>query len=285
MNENRSLINLGDISKPATILIEKISDAVGAVFRPHQIKRIAIAEGEAAKIKTLADIEISEIQRRAFERMIQEEARRQENIENISIKALAGLNPGAKPENVEDDWLTHFFDKCRLISDKEMQSLWAKLLAGEANNPGKFSKRTVEFVSTLEKSDAQLFTSLCRFGWRIGDIKPLVYDINDDIYKSTGVNFINLSHLDDIGLIKFSNIVGLIQKSLPKRVSVYYYGTEVLIEFKEEANNDLDIGNVLLTKIGQELVHLCGSTRSDEFFTYVLSHWKKLGYIVKLTPA
>ncbi|GAH77914.1 unnamed protein product, partial [marine sediment metagenome] len=29
----------------------------------------------------------------------------------------------------------------RLISDKEMQGLWAKVLAGEANSPGKNRER------------------------------------------------------------------------------------------------------------------------------------------------
>ena len=34
-NFESSLINLGELSKPATVLIEKISDAVGGVFKPY----------------------------------------------------------------------------------------------------------------------------------------------------------------------------------------------------------------------------------------------------------
>jgi hypothetical protein len=53
MSEGKSLINidLGNFSKPATVLIEKISDAVGGCFRPFQIKRIAKAESEAEIIR------------------------------------------------------------------------------------------------------------------------------------------------------------------------------------------------------------------------------------------
>lgn len=36
MTEN-PLVKLGDLTKPATFLIEKISDAVGGIFKPHQI--------------------------------------------------------------------------------------------------------------------------------------------------------------------------------------------------------------------------------------------------------
>jgi hypothetical protein len=41
MSNGGSLINLGEISKPATVLIEKIADAIGGVFKPYQIRRVA----------------------------------------------------------------------------------------------------------------------------------------------------------------------------------------------------------------------------------------------------
>jgi hypothetical protein len=44
---DQSLINLSELSKPATVLIEKISDALGGVFKPFQIVRVAKAEAEA----------------------------------------------------------------------------------------------------------------------------------------------------------------------------------------------------------------------------------------------
>jgi hypothetical protein len=129
MSDPTALISLGDLTKPATVLIEKIAEAVGGGFRPYQIKRVARAEAEADKIKALAGVEISEIQQRALVRMIGEEGKKQKNIEDITAEALPKLNDTAKPEEIENDWLANFFEKCKLISDKEMQSLWASLLA------------------------------------------------------------------------------------------------------------------------------------------------------------
>jgi hypothetical protein len=37
-----SLINLGDLSKPMTALIEKISEAMGGLFKPIQVVRAPI---------------------------------------------------------------------------------------------------------------------------------------------------------------------------------------------------------------------------------------------------
>ena len=42
------------------------------------------------------------------------------------------------------------------ISDATMQILWAELLIEEANKPGGVSKRTIEVVYSLDKSDAEL---------------------------------------------------------------------------------------------------------------------------------
>jgi hypothetical protein len=48
------LVSLEGLTKPATVLIEKISDAIGTLYRPRQIVREARAEAEAEKIKALA---------------------------------------------------------------------------------------------------------------------------------------------------------------------------------------------------------------------------------------
>ena len=60
-----SLINIGEFAKPATVFIEKISDAVGVIWEPYQIKRMAKAEAEADLIMAETQIELSDMQRRA----------------------------------------------------------------------------------------------------------------------------------------------------------------------------------------------------------------------------
>jgi hypothetical protein len=269
-----SLISLGELSKPATVLIEKISDAVGGVFKPYQIVRAAKAEAVAERIKAEGQIEISDLQRRAFHRFLQEEAKKQNNIENITKKALPGLVEESKPDQIEDDWITNFFERCRLISDQEMQGLWSRVLAGEANGPGTFSKRTVNFLSDLDKNDAELFTKLCGFGWVIGNVVPLIFDVSAETYNSQGINFNSLSHLESIGLIQFDPLAGFQRLHLPKRFRLYYYGTVVPLELPKDSDNSLEIGKVLLTKVGQELAPISGSEPVDGFLDFVRAQWK-----------
>ena len=270
-----SLIDLGNLSKPADTLIKKVSDAVGGLFAPYQVKKMAKAEAEAAMIKAQSETEITDLHRRAVHRWIEEEAQRQKNMEDITAKALPQLDEKATPDSVEDDWLVNFFDKSRIVSDNEMQELWSRVLAGEANTPGTYSKRTVNFLSDLDKADAELFAKLCGFGWMIGDVVPLVFDVRAEIYNKHGINFNSLSHLESIGLIQFNSIAGIKRRNLTKKFAVLYYGKPLTLEMPKDDDNELGIGKVLLTKIGQELAPICGSESVEGFRDYVMDKWKQ----------
>ena len=212
MNEGGSLINLGELSKPATVLIEKIAEATGGVFRPFQIRRVAQAEADAEIIKASAKVEIADLEHRALHRFIHEEAKKQSNIESITQKALPAIEKTAQPDKIEDDWITNFFDKCRLISDEQMQYLWSKVLSGKANKPGKFSKRMVNLLASFDNTDAEKFQSLCSYVWYLkDDALPMIYEAKEPVYSEGGVNFMMLKHLETIGLIVFEdgNKVGL----------------------------------------------------------------------------
>ena len=248
-------MNMGELTKPADTLIKKVSNAVGGLFAPYQIKRVARAEAEAALIKAQSEIEITDLHRRAGRRWIEEEAQRQKNMEDITAKAVPQLNENAKPDSIEDDWLVNFFDKSRIVSDNEMQDLWSRVLADEANTPGTYSKRTVNFLSGLDKTEANLFTKLCGFVWTIEDFVPLVFDFEAEIYNRQGIGFTALSHLESIGLIHFAGLTGFKQLGLKKGIVLNYYGKPLHPNMPKDADNELDIGKVMLTRIGQELAH------------------------------
>ncbi|MGO8943521.1 MAG: DUF2806 domain-containing protein [Syntrophobacteraceae bacterium] len=281
MNDGNPLINIGDLAKPASLLIEKVSDAIGGLYRPRQIKRIAQAEAEAEKIRALAKIEIDdELQKRALTRFVAEETRKQLNIESITSKAIKDLSEDARPQDMEDDWIAHFFDRCKLISDEKMQSLWARVLAGEANTPGRFSKRTVNFLATLGKSDAEQFTSLRRFSWTIGnEFYPIVHYL-DPIYEKYGLTFDELTHLDSIGLIVFEYTSGFVTSKLPKNITATYYDQRLTVQFRSEEDNILLVGHVLLTHVGHELASVCDSLPIEEFYDSVIRQWHAMGYVL-----
>ena len=277
MKISNSLVDMSNLSKPANTLIKKISSAAGVLFEPKHIKRIAEAKAEVARIEVESQIEITDLKRRAMRRWIEEEAQQQENMESITAKALPQLNENAKPDSIENDWIVNFFDKSRIVSDSEMQNLWSRVLAGQANVPGTYSKRTVNFLSDLDKVEAELFTKLCGFCWFVGEFVPLVFDSEEEIYKANDINFVNLSHLDSIGLIQFdaTGLSGFINQKIPKVYTVSYYNNMLNLEMPQDVDNDLPVGQVLFTRIGKELLPICRSRPVTGFLDYVKDKWKE----------
>ena len=281
MSDSPIKINdVAGLAKPAKLLIKKISNAIGGFYEPRQIKRIAEAKVEAAKIEAQGKIEITDLHRRAMIRWMNEEAKYQQNMEAIATTALPSVQEEARPDSIGNDWLVNFFDKCRKVSDDEMQGLWARVLSGEANAPGSFSKRTVNCVAEIDQSDAELFTRLCGFVfvWQTPKSiqQPLIFNDDAWIYTNHGINLASLYHLESIGLIRnLSPLAGLKRKNLPKHCVVTYHGRSLTLELPRDTGNDIKIGNVLLTSVGAELASICASQPVEGFWEYVLHQWKQ----------
>lgn len=157
-----------------------------------------------------------------------------------------------------------------------MQKIWSRILAGEANTPGKFSKRTVNFMASLDKEDAELFTKLCSFVWGVGVHEPLIYDTKENLYLDHGINFANLEHLGTIGLINF-NELGYQRDSYPKKILATYRNNMFIIEFRDEKGNVLEIGKARFTRVGSELASICQSELVNNFDLYIMKRWMKSG--------
>jgi len=284
--------DLAGFSEPAKVLIERCSDALGAIAHPSQIIRIAKAESQAAlikahnqieidKIKTEGSIEIAEIQERALARLIYEESKKQKNIENIISKALPQVKENAKPNDIEEDWMSNFFDKCRLVSDEEMQFLWGKILAGEANEPGAFSKRTVSLLQEIDKKEAVAFRSLCNFSINPKQNIVLIYDHQDEVYSTHGINFTVLKELQALNLLTYTNF-GFSKKGPQRYYRCQYFNKDFIIYIPENKTNAFKTGHVLLTRIGEELSQLCDTSPIEGFEEYLLKKWEELGYTITL---
>jgi hypothetical protein len=290
-------IDLGKLSKPATVLVNRIFDVLGGIGKPWQMKRVARAgikvaraNAKIARIKAHSRIEVKKIDRRGIERLIREEGKKQENIESITGKALPLLTDDAKPEEVEADWITHFFDRSRLVSDQEMQTLWAQLLASEANKPGTISKRTINLVATPDKRDAQLFSEFCSFVWRMGVSQTPVIWRSHPGPTEADFGFTNLVHLDSLGLIRFDQnglfAQGYDPKAIPQEVLAQgvpmpcqYFGNSIIVRLPP-GQSKIDTGSTILTQSGLELARISGAAESESALLSTLERWMELGCIV-----
>ena len=272
--------DLVSLSNPVNTLIKCISNAVGTVYEPRHIRKKAQAAADAKLIATKAGIEATDLQRRAFDRWAAEEAKKQENIENVMDQAVPHIEDTAQPENVDDDWFANYFDKVKTVSNEDVQKHWADLLAKEVNQPGSFSKRTVNTLHTMDRKDAILFENICRYVWEFNNFIPLIFDEKEEIYNRNNIKFNSLKHLEMIGLIHFS-ATGTFSRSWSRGflLTVQYRGKPLHLDFREYKIPELDLGKVSFTQIGQELFTLTNAPPIDDFYDYVSARWSD--WIVK----
>lgn len=91
-----------------------------------------------------------------------QEQKRQVNIKSVVQQAADQLGDKEVTDSEPDhDWTARFFNEVQDVSSEEMQSLWAKILAGEVQRPGSTSIRTLGILKNLDRNTAQLFRKFC----------------------------------------------------------------------------------------------------------------------------
>ena len=87
--------------------------------------------------------------------------KQQQNLENIITKAISYCNDENAVNKTDHDWFTSFIPLAENISNKTMQGLWAKILAGEISRPGTFSLKALKVFRNMSIYDAKLFGKAC----------------------------------------------------------------------------------------------------------------------------
>ena len=282
------------MSEKETGLIAKGAEVAGALVSKLSGILPAVARGaaEAEEIKLRGMMKNEDIARRAGFRIL----RQQGNIEGIAHLAGEKMQPGSEHQarDMDEDWAADFAEKCKNISDKKMQDMWAKILASEAGAPGSFSKSTVDTVGKMGKEDAQMFSDFCQFVWSAGSSDgepvPLIDDSQDEIYQGQSRMFETAKHLDYLRLISFDGIgrYSKIYRAPPPPhgnfpvVWWFYHGICVSLDIPrnqgKKEGHDMNTGLACFTEAGRQLYRICKPSKNDAFFQYILEKWRELGY-------
>ena len=284
MGDRYSLIDIGNISKPiagvANNFIDKISAALGWAFNRKNIEP-AIAEANKSIIEEISNRQdINPIERAAFVNNYKKIVKEYGNQCDIIQKAIEHLNPDAKIEDVNDDWIMFFFDKVKNVSEDYMKDIWAKILSGEFNKPNTYTKQFIHTMSIMDTNLAMRFQKLrssCFF------IPPKLYlfiyrtnnkDINNGAkYKTLNINFKDFRELETIGLIRCRHHKFY---TIKKNEVVLYYGSKKIMLSSNKAK--IATGNVTLTNTGKQLCSISPMEYREEVLNICIKTWEKLGY-------
>lgn len=238
----------------------------------------AKATTEARIIEAEGAATVRAIEARAAMRIEADQVRQQRNIETImaiAYNALPHSDADVSDEPVSDAFIHRFFDDSKNISDDQMQVLWGRLLAGEIARPGTYQPKTLSVIKDLTKEDAELFTSVCSFAFDMGQIVPVIFDCNDEIYMSKGVSFDSLSRLEVLGLLNFETINGFSMEVFITNFEIGY-GFEAFLVKLPIKQNKFRLGDVLFSAAGQQIAKLISAETISEFPDYAIENWQRL---------
>ena len=182
------------IEKLVDYAVSGIGSVAGLILGPWIARREVDAkristEGEAERLRILAEGQSSALQTittaqtAARERMVShniatqgeltigeaisqriqfQEEKRQGNIGAVISLAAPEIKDKDVPDHEPNhDWTARFFTEVQDVSSKEMQLLWAKVLAGEVERPGSTSIRALGILKNIDQETALLFRKFC----------------------------------------------------------------------------------------------------------------------------
>ena len=182
------------------------------------------------------------------------------NYAEIAKKADELIEEHSKEIPSQDfDWHTRFYEACGNISDDEIQQIWASVLAGEIQNPGSYSLRTLECLRNLTKEEAKLFKKVCDCSAYIGGSAFLPQF--GGVMEKNGVSYNDVLKLDDCGLLKSD--AGIYKNMMVNNDYTILSADEsrvLLVRVREGSSNDcLKLSEYMFTVAGNELYSVVGS--------------------------
>jgi uncharacterized repeat protein (TIGR03899 family) len=165
-----------------------------------------------------------------------------------------------------------------------MQELWSKILAGETEQPGSYSLRSMEVLQRISRKEAELFSDFCQFSsnFKDRDFKFIVsgfYKPNSlkspteskiDLNKYH-IDFRHLTTLNNIGLL-YREDISYPRKELEPFVLVVSGKT---IEMTPKKKDSRLLG-YNFTQVGSELSKLTNNAPHEEYIAEFLECAKEL---------
>jgi len=202
---------------------------------------------------------------RTCSRLLYQEMRKQENIEMVVDKAKTFLESEEcdNSEDVDEDWVSRFFDSVQDVSNDDMQRLWGRILAGEIKRPKSFSLRCMDTLSKMTRQEAMLFESLRPYIIKYGRTWAIIRD--DKLNEKYKIDYGKIISMAECGLMDSSAIMSLtivVKKPYPLEI---VYGGEML-RASSEAERKVVFPIYKLTQTGTELLHILDEKINQDYF-------------------
>lgn len=163
------------------------------------------------------------------------------------------------------DWFIRYYEASGNISDKEMQILWAKILAGEIEKPSSYSLRTLDVLKNISKEEAERFVKICNASIKSGSEKYVIPADHDYISKND-INYSDILMLEEIGLINSGSNVRITNDLEGNTEYILYVYGSLIVRAIASEKRKLSLRVFIFTNVGNELATLIDRESNEENF-------------------
>ncbi len=270
---------------PAEKLIEAVSGAIGKVYEPKHIRNMA--DAKAYELQVISDTvrnnsdvpivygstgvsidtsDFEQIAKRASVRLTHQEITKQQNIEAVVDNAYEELEnvENVSSKSVNPDWMFRFFNSVENISDKDMQTIWGHILAGEIKQPDTYSFRTLEKLKNMTQKEAKDFQMVSSLALQTGGRKFILGE--DSILNKHGVYFSHILELEECGLMMTQSLSLEIAASAKEPDIIYNSGLLGSIFGKEDQKQTFRMSVYVFTESGSQLIEAIHPEINSQYF-------------------
>ena len=181
----------------------------------------------------------------------------------------------------DHDWTARFFDCVQDVSSDHMQKLWACVLSGEVESPGRTSLRTLDLLRNMTQREAEFFERIATY---VIDNEFVFCDL-DLTERHDSLRYPKLLHLEECGLLNIApGLISTITWGARTTMPLPYGDGVLLVSVGRDCGLKLDIPVFVLTTAGKELFRFAPSSVQHAYLKTFARFLHKKGCRLEFAP-
>lgn len=204
------------------------------------------------------------------------------NLINVASKSARYVKDGdPKTIAIDNDFFWNAVEHAKNVSDEDVQEVLAKIMAGEYNEPGKFSMSTLQSLKSLGKEELEIFREVASLMINNSQIPTSIYEEPRDFLGSA--HFSSFQQMQALGLFLPNTMTKKITKP-SSTLLIQYQDKPLFFQADGEPPESVRLPAWYgISQSGQQLIELLDVKSNAQYFKWLQHNYILSGYsIVKL---
>lgn len=290
-NHDNRMMQRGDKTSIIRRILEAVNPSAAANRYMNAAKIVSNGIGEIASTLVDAGTPSQYAAAQAYE--IYRGAQKLSHVEEAVCSAERFLEDDRQYEMPKREFVDDFVAAAEDVNDRDVLLMFGRILAGEMESPGSFSKRTMDVLSKMNRTEAEVFQKVCGFSTYVlldpddclEKESPVVALKSDDGYHSYNNGKVTI---DEMSIL---NVIGILDTTLcttvkvPQGVRRFFYTAHGIISVANDGDSgekETEFSSSVFLPTGIELARICSVGSDPELYGFLTDKFKSEGFVVNL---